>query len=383
MIPDDVHLQIGSLLFEGIDQIDLTGPFEVLSQMPNATHQVYGRTADPIRDVNGLRLTPDATLADAPRLDVLHVPGGHGQEALMDDEEILGWIRAQAANARAVLSAAGIDAALRLVASLRGEHAAQRIQLDIAYAPEPPFDSGTPAAAPPAVLAEARAAVAPITADRQASRRTPGSRLSRNRRRYHDPRTQRRHAMTKMSALADRNRHYAEEGSWLQTPRLPFLPHQGLYVVTCIDPRVDPALFLELQFAEAIVARTVGGRVTPAVIQDLAYIGYLVEAKAPEGPYFEAAIVHHTDCGSGLLADQPLRHGFAQRTGYDEDELAKLPVLDPAATVHADVQRLLTDPRISPRITVSGHVYDVHTGLMSTVLDAASPLTSNVEGATR
>lgn len=189
--------------------------------------------------------------------------------------------------------------------------------------------------------------------------------------------------MTKMSALAERNRHYADEGSWRQTPRLPFLPHQGLYVVTCIDPRVDPALFLELQFAEAIVARTVGGRVTSAVLQDLAYIGYLVEAKAPEGPYFEAAIIHHTDCGSGLLADQQLRHGFAQRAGYDEEELAELPVLDPVATVQADVKRLLTDPRISPRITVSGHVYDVHTGLVTTVLDASAPLTSKVEGATR
>ena len=182
--------------------------------------------------------------------------------------------------------------------------------------------------------------------------------------------------MTKMTALADRNRHYADGGSWRRTPRLPFLPHQGLYVVTCIDPRVDPALFLELEFAEAIVARTVGGRVTPAVIQDLAYIGYLVEAKAPEGPYFEAAIIHHTDCGSGLLADEELRHGFAQRTGYDEQALADLPVLDPAATVRADVERLLSDPRISPHITVSGHVYDVHTGLVTTIAEPASPAAS-------
>ena len=57
---------------------------------------------------------------------------------------------------------------------------------------------------------------------------------------------------------------------------------------------------------------------TPAVIQDVAYIGYLVETKAPDGPYFEAAIIHHTDCGSGLLADEELRHGFSKRTGYDE-----------------------------------------------------------------
>ena len=111
---------------------------------------------------------------------------------------------------------------------------------------------------------------------------------------------------------------------------------------------------------------------TPAVIQDLAYIGYLVESKAPEGPYFEAAIIHHTDCGSGMLADESLRHGFAQRTGYDEGALAELPVLDPAATVHADVERVRSDPRISTRITVSGHVYDVDTGLITTMVEPVS-----------
>ena len=66
MIDPDHHLQIGSLLFEGIDQIDLTGPFEVLSRIPNSTYQIYAKTADAVRDVKGLRLTPDATLAAAP-----------------------------------------------------------------------------------------------------------------------------------------------------------------------------------------------------------------------------------------------------------------------------------------------------------------------------
>ena len=173
-----------------------------------------------------------------------------------------------------------------------------------------------------------------------------------------------------LDTLKDRNRHYAEGGSWQNTPRLPFLPHQQLYVITCIDPRTDPALFLELEFAEAIVARTVGGRITDAVLRDLSYIGYLVEEKAPEGPYFEAAIIHHTDCGSGLLADDALRHGFAQRTGYDERELAELPVLDPAQTVRDDVERVMQAPQISSRITVSGHVYDVATGLVQTVVEA-------------
>ena len=93
MISPDMHLEIGSLLFEGVDQIDLTGPFEVFSRLPNSTYRVFGKTTAPLRDARGLRLLPDASLTEAPQLDLLHVPGGFGQEALMDDEEVLAWIR--------------------------------------------------------------------------------------------------------------------------------------------------------------------------------------------------------------------------------------------------------------------------------------------------
>ena len=68
MIPESVHLNIGSLLFENLDQIDLTGPFEVLSRLPNATHRIYAKSIAPVRDVMGLRIMPDATLAEAPQL---------------------------------------------------------------------------------------------------------------------------------------------------------------------------------------------------------------------------------------------------------------------------------------------------------------------------
>jgi cyclohexyl-isocyanide hydratase len=91
-------------LFEYLDQIDLTGPFEVLSRLPNTTHRIYAKTMDPVRDVMGLRIMPDATLAEAPQLDILHVPGGPGQQALMEDEEVLTWLRNQAAGAKKVLS---------------------------------------------------------------------------------------------------------------------------------------------------------------------------------------------------------------------------------------------------------------------------------------
>ena len=104
MFPETVHLKIGSLLFDDLDQIDLTGPFEVLSRLPNATHRIYAKSLAPARDLQGLRIMPDATLAEAPQLDILHVPGGRGQEALMDDEEVLGWLRGQAEGAKKVLS---------------------------------------------------------------------------------------------------------------------------------------------------------------------------------------------------------------------------------------------------------------------------------------
>ncbi|MGM4892671.1 DJ-1/PfpI family protein [Tardiphaga sp. 839_C3_N1_4] len=221
MIPTDQHLQIGSLLFEGLDQIDLTGPFEVLSRIPNTTYRIYGKTADPVRDHRGLRITPDAAIADAPQLDVLHVPGGFGQEALMEDTVVLDWIRAQAGHARVfsvctgalICGAAGllmgrratthwasfhllryfgatpvnervvidgdwifaagvtsgIDGALRLAAELRGDDVAKGIQLYMEYAPEPPFNSGTPETAPAAVLQQARTAVAGMTAQREAT----------------------------------------------------------------------------------------------------------------------------------------------------------------------------------------------------------------------
>jgi cyclohexyl-isocyanide hydratase len=86
MIDETYHLKIGSLVFEDIAQIDLTGPFEVLSRIPNAAHRIYANSTDPGRDLMGLRIIPHATLADAPQLDIRHVPGGRGQMALMEDE---------------------------------------------------------------------------------------------------------------------------------------------------------------------------------------------------------------------------------------------------------------------------------------------------------
>jgi carbonic anhydrase len=179
--------------------------------------------------------------------------------------------------------------------------------------------------------------------------------------------------LSNIAPLLDRNQAFASDpGARQDMPRLPFIPKMNLYIVTCIDCRVDPAQVLGVKLGEALVQRNIGGRITPAVIRDIAYAGYLVDTKAPEGPYFEVAIIHHTDCGSTLLADDELRHGFAERIGADERDLADTPVLDPARTVRTDVERVLWASEIPSAVHASGHVYDVGTGVVTTIVEAKS-----------
>jgi carbonic anhydrase len=147
-------------------------------------------------------------------------------------------------------------------------------------------------------------------------------------------------------------------------------PNLRLFVITCLDPRVDPAHVLGLGLSDAMVVRNAGGRVTPEVINDLVFIGQLAENALPDGPLFEAAVIHHTQCGTGALADDTFRHRYAKRIGAEQSTLRQHAVLDPAATVIRDVERLRSTPAISPSVSVSGHVYDVVTGLVETVIPA-------------
>jgi carbonic anhydrase len=128
-----------------------------------------------------------------------------------------------------------------------------------------------------------------------------------------------------------------------------------------------------------MVLRNVGGRVTPEVIDDVAFIGQLAETALPDGPLFEVAVIHHTQCGSGALADDTFRRRYAQRIEAEEAALREHAVLDPAETVTRDVERVLSAPAISPRVTVSGHVYDVVTGLVETVIPARGSKDRTVE----
>lgn len=224
----DKPLSIGCLIFPGLDQLDFTGPFEVFSRIPNVSVHLIWKEASPVADMKGLILAPQTTLADCPPLDVVHIPGGAGQEALMHDELVLEWIQEQSqrafvfsvctgalicgaagllqnkratthwasfdllkyfgaipVNSRMVFEenlattagvTAGIDAALELTARLRGPEVAQRIQLYMEYAPAPPFDCGTPETAPPAVYQHVASAIGVlhdarrITAERVAQR---------------------------------------------------------------------------------------------------------------------------------------------------------------------------------------------------------------------
>ena len=149
-------------------------------------------------------------------------------------------------------------------------------------------------------------------------------------------------------------------------------PQLRLFVITCLDPRVDPAHVLGLELSDAMIVRNVGGHVTPEVINDVAFIGQLAERRLPDGPLFEVAVIHHTQCGTGAFADDTFRHRYAERIGADESALRERAILDPAATVTDAVERLRTADVISPRINVSGHVYDVVTGLVETIVPADS-----------
>ena len=102
--PSEKHINIGALVFPQMDQIDLTGPFEVLSRLPNSTFHLLWKERTPLRDFRGLIITPEMTFADAPALDLLVVPGGFGQETLMDDDVVLKFIQAKAATASYVFS---------------------------------------------------------------------------------------------------------------------------------------------------------------------------------------------------------------------------------------------------------------------------------------
>ncbi|HYY46787.1 MAG TPA: carbonic anhydrase [Candidatus Angelobacter sp.] len=179
--------------------------------------------------------------------------------------------------------------------------------------------------------------------------------------------------MTRMTPLVEHNEQFAR--NYTPVPLGP--PTAQVVVVTCLDHRLDPAMFLGLQLGDAPVIRNAGGRVTPAVIEDIAYLAYLAERlvgdRVVPDRLFEVAIIHHTECGTSFLADSNFRHRFAETTGLSEAALEDSAVRDPRASVRVDVERLLASPLLSPKVSVSGHVYEVATGRVVPTVDARFP----------
>jgi len=179
--------------------------------------------------------------------------------------------------------------------------------------------------------------------------------------------------MTRMTPLLERNEQFARS----YTPAALGLPAAQVLIVTCLDHRVDPAIVLGLRLGDAPVIRNAGGRVTPAVIDDIAFLAFLAGQlfgdQLTDDRLFEVAVVHHTQCGTGFAADPGFRHQAAEATGLSETALEASAVADPYITVKADVERLLAPPLLTPKVSVSGHVYDIATGRVTTTLDARYP----------
>src|SRR5580704_14163869 len=121
--------------------------------------------------------------------------------------------------------------------------------------------------------------------------------------------------MANIDPLLRRNKDFAATGAHEKASIIAKYP---VYVITCLDPRTDPSAFLGLDVGDAMVIRNAGGRVSPDVLKDLAYIGYLAGTLVPVGPRFEVAVVHHNDCGTHFLADEDFRRGFADIIGGDD-----------------------------------------------------------------
>lgn len=211
---------IGLLLYPGLTQLDLTGPFEVFARTPGARVYLIWKNREPVVSDRGMAILPDTTFVDCPPLDVFCVPGGPGQIDLMEDQETLAFIRdkqsavtwltsvctgslvlgaagllqgyratchwasldqlallgAQPVAERVVVDGnrvtgagvtSGIDFALTLVAKICGDGIAQNIQLHMEYDPQPPFHSGSPRSASATQLAQATAQSAPFIAKRR------------------------------------------------------------------------------------------------------------------------------------------------------------------------------------------------------------------------
>lgn len=181
--------------------------------------------------------------------------------------------------------------------------------------------------------------------------------------------------MSNLDGLLQRNKEFATQEKAAGTFATPFaevVSHLKAMIITCADMRVDPAPIFGLKLGEAVVIRNIGGRITPATLEEIGMLGRIgqIAGKMPGGGgEFHLIVMQHTDCGITRLANetQMLAHYFQVADG----EVAAKKVLDPRAAVTGDVAFLRSIPALPAPWLLSGLVYDVKTGLVEVVVPPA------------
>lgn len=156
--------------------------------------------------------------------------------------------------------------------------------------------------------------------------------------------------MSEIIRLLDANQAVVEARSNVDDPK----PSRRLAIVTCMDARIDVFDVFDLHLGEAHVIRNAGGRVTDDVIRSLIVSSHLLGTDT-------VVVMQHTNCGLGDVTDQKLQ----SLTGA---EIAFYPIHDHGATLGEDVERLATNPYLSPIEEIAGLVYDVGTGSVERVV---------------
>jgi carbonic anhydrase len=170
-----------------------------------------------------------------------------------------------------------------------------------------------------------------------------------------------------LDVLTQRNTDFAAHGF---NPDLRIIPSLKVFVIGCVDPRVDPAQILGIELGEGAVLRNIGGRVTPSVLKELALLRKLTQGAGGDfDKGWNFIVLQHTDCG--ILRMQGEREMLAEFLGVDEGSLDEKMVGDPRKAVEVDVAALRADPDLPAGMRSSGYVYDVATGLVENVVPAA------------
>ena len=170
--------------------------------------------------------------------------------------------------------------------------------------------------------------------------------------------------MEVLSTLLARNGHFVTSSF---NPALKMMPTLKTVIISCLDPRLDPALILGLHQSDAAVLRNVGGRITPDIVDSLSIIHRIAQkAGGRLGPGWNVIILHHNDCGITRVVDTPQL--LAKYLGVHAGQLHEHGLLSPQLSVKIDVAALRANKQLPGGYVLSGCVYDVTTGNVETVV---------------